>query len=236
MINKSRLKDVLTKYKQGFVSKEWSWANEKYKWEAIKHFQNNWNIDAKDFAAMLHNSLDKTKNLLSSYMNYPRQMIETFAEKAPEEVRDMFKTLFDESKDVCDRIKEFKDKAEILHKKYGEKDKQHYQRESPISIYLWLRYPEKYYIYKFGEVEKVAKKLNSDYTFKRGDYENNISNTAKLYDEICNELKLDTELVNLLRSRLTDTYYSDPNLKILTIGVAFYISRYYKQENASSVK
>lgn len=241
MINKSRLKDALTGYKKYFETSD-GWEYEKYKWEAVKCFQDNWNVNAEDFATMLHNSLDKTNNLLTAlskkFAYVPRQMIEMFAKNAPEEVRDMFKDLFDESKDVYDRIKEFKDKASNMHKKYGEKGKQHFQNGNAISTYLWLKYPDKYYIYKFGEDEKVAKELNSDFTYKKkkgADIEN-IRNTFNLYNEICEELKQDTELVKLFRSKLTNTCYEDPDLKTLAIDVAFYISRYYKQENASSVK
>ena len=52
MFDKFRLKDVLVDYKLDFVSSEW--ANEKYKWEAIKGFQDNWDVNAEDFTGMLH--------------------------------------------------------------------------------------------------------------------------------------------------------------------------------------
>lgn len=52
MFDKFRLKDVLVDYKLDFVSNEW--VNEKYKWEAIKCFQDNWDVNAEDFADMLH--------------------------------------------------------------------------------------------------------------------------------------------------------------------------------------
>lgn len=109
---------------------------------------------------------------------------------------------------------------------------QHYQYENAISTYLWLRYPDKYYIYKFGEIKAVADELESDYRFKKGAYADNIRNFYKLYDEICEELKQDTELINLFKSQLTDTCYSDPELKTLTFDVGFYISRYYAQKSA----
>ena len=86
---------------------------------------------------------------------------------------------------------------------------------------FWLRYPDKYYIYKYGEIKTTADELNSDYTFKKGAYADNIRGTIKFYDEICDELKLDTELVNLFRSQLTETCYPDPELKTLTIDVGF---------------
>lgn len=228
MFDKFRLKDVLVDYKKNFVTTEW--GNEKYKWEAVKCFQDNWDVNADDFADMLSRSLAKTLNLLASTNNFPRGMIEGFAKTAPEEVRAMFINLYDESKDVYDRIKAFKDQSSIMLEKYGNGAAQHYQYENAITIYLWLRYPDKYYIYKYGEIKTVADELGSDYRFKKGAYADNIRSFIKFYDEICDELKLDTELVNLLKSQLTDTCYPDPDLKTLTIDVGFYISRYYSQK------
>ena len=159
-------------------------------------------------------------------------MIVGFAKAAPEEVRSMFIALFDESKDVFERIDAFKLQSSILLEKYGNGAAQHYQYENAISTNLWLRYPNKYYIYKFGEVKTVASELEADYQFKKGAYADNIRNFLRLYDEISATLKEDTELVNLFQSQLTETCYPDPELKTLTIDVGFYISRYYSQKDA----
>lgn len=231
MFDQFRLKDVLVAYKQNFVAKQW--GDEKYKWEAVKWFQDNWDVNAPDFAEMLNRSLDKTFNLLASNNNFPKGMIVGFAKSAPEEVRAMFIALFDESKDVFERLDAFKMQSSILLEKYGNGAAQHYQYENAISTYLWLRYPDKYYIYKFGEVKTVASELESDYRFKKGAYADNIRNFLKLYDEISAALKEDTELVNLFQSQLTDTCYPDPELKTLTIDVGFYISRYYSQKDSA---
>ena len=231
MFDQYRLKDVLIQYKQNFVSSQW--GNEKYKWEAVKWFQDNWDVNASDFAEMLSRSLDKTFNLLASNNNFPKGMIVGFAKAAPEEVRAMFIALFDESKDVFERMDAFKMQSTVLLEKYGNGAAQHYQYENAISTYLWLRYPDKYYIYKFGEVKAVASELESDYRFKKGAYADNIRNFLKLYDEISVALKEDTELVNLFQSQLTDACYPDPELKTLTIDIGFYISRYYSQKDAA---
>ena len=232
MFEQFRLTEVLVQYKQNFVSK--LWGEEKYKWEAVKWFQDNWDVNAPDFAEMLNRSLDKTYNLLASANNFPTGMIVGFAKSAPEEVRAMFLSLYDESKDVYERINAFKMQSTVLLEKYGNGAAQHYQYENAISTYLWLRFPDKYYIYKFGEVKTVASELESDYRFKKGAYADNIRNFLKLYDEISVALKEDTELVNLFQSQLTDTCYPDPQLKTLTIDVGFYISRYYSQKEASA--
>lgn len=234
MFDQFRLKDVLAQYKQSFVSTQW--GNEKYKWEAVKWFQDNWDVNASDFPEMLSRSLDKTFNLLASNNNFPKGMIVGFAKAAPEEVRAMFIALFDESQDVFERMNAFKMQSSILLEKYGNGAAQHYQYENAISTYLWLRYPDKYYIYKFGEVKTVSSELESDYRFKKGAYADNIRNFLRLYDEISAALKEDTELVNLFQSQLTDTCYPDPELKTLTIDVGFYISRLYSHENAEKAE
>ena len=234
MFNQYRLKEVLAEYKQNFVSKQW--GEEKYKWEAVKWFQDNWDVKAPDFAEMLSRSLDRTFNLLASVNNFPKGMIVGFAKAAPEDVRAMFIDLFDESKDVFERMNAFKLQSSILLERHGNGTAQHYQYENAISTYLWLRYPDKYYIYKFGEVKTVASELESDYKFKKGAYADNVRSFLRFYDEISEALKQDTELVNLFQSQLTETCYPDPELKTLTIDVGFYISRMFsqsKQDNNS---
>lgn len=225
-----RLKEVLVQYKKDFLPKHWN--DEKYKWEAVKCFQDNWNVKAEDFADMLSRSLSKTYNLLASMNNFPARMITGFAKTAPEEVRAMYIDLFDETKEVYERINAFKMQSSILLEKYGNGAGQHYQYENAITTYLWLRYPDKYYIYKFGEVKAASDVLESDYRFKKGAYADNIWNFYKFYDEICEELKQDTELVNLFRSQLTSDCYPDPELKTLTFDVGFYISREYSKKDS----
>ena len=63
MFDRSRLQDVLAYYKLDFVPK--LWKNEKFKWEAVKWFQDHWDVNAPDFADMLNLSLQKTFNLLA---------------------------------------------------------------------------------------------------------------------------------------------------------------------------
>ena len=102
MFDKFRLKAALVEYKKRFVQTQW--PDEKYKWEAVQCFQVNWDVNSDDFAGMLTKALSQTGNLLASVNNFPAKMITKFAEIAQEEVRAMFIELFDESKDVYERI------------------------------------------------------------------------------------------------------------------------------------
>lgn len=233
MFDKSQLKAALVEYKKSFIQTQW--PKEKYKWEAVKGFQDNWDENSDDFDGMLKKALSQTGNLLASVNNFPAKMISVFAERAPEEVRPMFIELFDESKDVYERINSFKQNSDTLLERYGNGVANHYQNENAISTYLWLRYPDKYCIYKFSEIKKVSSKLKSKYSFKKGAYKDNIRNFLPFYDEICVELQQDEELKNMLASQITETCYSDPELRTLTIDVGFFISRYLnKDEDAPS--
>ena len=97
MFDRARLQEILVHYKKDFV--DFEWANEKYKWVAVQNFQENWDVNAEDFADMLTRSLSKTVNLLASMNNFPARMITEFAWTSPEEVRAMFLRLFDETVD-----------------------------------------------------------------------------------------------------------------------------------------
>ena len=233
MFNKIRLKQILAEYKKVFVQQQW--PNEKYKWEAVQCFQENWDINSADFAQMLKKSLDQVGNLLMSANNFPAEMITSFAQVAPEEVRFMYMELYDESKDLCERIANFKNKSNTLLERHGNGAAQHYQYENAIMTYLWLRYPDKYYIYKFSEVKAVSSELQSDYRFKKGAYVDNIRNFMALYDEICAELQQEDELRNLLNSQITSTCYADPELRYLTFILSFFIFRYWNKEELTKV-
>ena len=233
MFNEGKFDSIITEYKKQFIQSQW--PKEKFKWEAVKCFQDNWDINADDFIEMLKKSLAKTENLLSSKNNFPKDTIINLAKLYPNEVCKMFIELFDESKNIYERISTFKENSEALFKKSEETDNRHYQTENAITIYLWLRYPDKYYIYKFSDVVAVSNELESNYIFKRGEFSNNIENFFKFYDEICSKLQSDNELKNILSSVITDTCYPDPELKTLTIDIGYFISRYYSNENDSDI-
>ena len=230
MFNEGKFDSVITEYKKQFIQSQW--AKEKFKWEAVKCFQDNWDVDAINFTEMLKNSLAKTGNLLASKNNFPKDTIISFSERNQDKVRKMFSELFNENETLHKRISSFKEEAKSLLKNINNNS---YQTENAITTYLWLKYPDKYYIYKFSEVVAVSNELESNYIFKRGEFTNNIENFFKFYDEISSKLQSDNELKNILSSVITDTCYPDPKLKTLTLDVGFFISRYYSNENDSDI-
>lgn len=229
MINFEKLKPVFEGYKDYFPS---HWKDEKYKWQAVQQFQDHWNIDAENFGEMFKEATKKTLNLLASGYAYPRAMVIEFAEADDQETRHMFRVLFDESRDLLERVEQFKHKAEELRQKYDDGTwKNHYQNTNAISTYLWLRYPDKYYIYKYTEYRKVALELSEDYKPKHGGSAETMIGGFRMYDEINAAILDDTELVELHRNAYSDDCYNDPFMKTATIDVGFYLSRFYNKDN-----
>ena len=167
MINRQKLSAALEEYKKDFDSE---WEDEKYKWQAVKCFQDNWDIDAGDFASMLAKSLEKTANLLASMNNFPKKMILQYAGEEAETVRAMFLRLYDESKEVTGRILRFQSDAQELCERLSP-GYVHYQRPMAITAYLWLKYPQKYEMYKYSVSKAAAEYIENPYKPVKGQTE-----------------------------------------------------------------
>ena len=232
MIDIVKLRPILAGYKAYFQS---HWDDEKYKWEAIKHFQDHWNIDAKNFGEMFKVATDKTFNLLASGYAYPRGMMINFAKADDAAARQMFRDLFDESRDLAERVDAFQTASEAIRAKYDDGTwRNHYQNTNAISVYLWLRYPEKYYIYKYEIYRDVAAELNSEYRPKRNGSVESLIGGFKMYDEVCKVISEDAGVTEMFRSAVTDTCYPDPQMRTVTVDVGFYLSRFFLEERKAA--
>lgn len=222
-INPAALRDYIKQYKDSFNQHRLGKDGEIYKWRAVRCFQDNWNLDAPDFPEMLKAALAQTNNLLASSNFFPRRMIKEFAKTEPETVRGMFHSLFNEGTDVIQRVKAFEYSSSLLRDKYFP-GKSTYQDPNSISTYLWLRFPDKYYIYKYGEAKEVAKKICG--LGMPTDKYDRLSFGFALFDALSDELAKDRELAKLSRNSLTDDAYPDNALKTLTVDMVFFISRH----------
>lgn len=218
------IKAIITEYKNDFQRLD---SEERYKWEAIKCFQDNWNPEAANFEDMLKAATAKAKNLLDSQSVFPRGMILEYAHNFPEETRQWFIALFDETAPLLERIQNFVKTAEVLNKKFfGDQaeEKAHYQDQHAISVYLTFRYPEKYYFYKRRMFVSVAQRIGYDNIPKQGKIE-----TLPAYFEMANEIRQvvlqDDDLKKLSQSRLNDVCYSDGDCTVLTQDLILFASR-----------
>lgn len=201
------------------------WRNEKFKWIAVKTFQKYWDVDAKNFVEMLKKSLSKTETLISSKQNFPREMIIELAGIDEEAVRSLFTHLFDETEDLFSRIEQFKSGANQLLKQHPQNAKQHFQNESTILTYLWLKYPDTYYIYRYQVTQDIIDFFNFPISLKRGDYKENINKFLLVYNTIRDYLVNNTELPYILGGLIDKSCYEDTHLNTLTIDFCYFISQ-----------
>lgn len=228
MIDNAKLNAVLEGYKAYFPT---HWHAEMYKWEAIKHFQEHWDIDAPNFGEMFKEATAKTYNLLATGYAYPRATIIDFAKLDEEAVREMFRDLFDETKDLAERVVSFQNESESIRVKYDDGGwKNHYQNTNAISTYLWLMYPDKYYIYRFEVVRDTAVELGTEFKPKRNGSVDSLIGGFQMYDGLCESIKDNTEIIEMFNAAVTDTCYSDPEFKTLTTDFGYYLSAFYLKE------
>ena len=233
-IDRERLKPVLAGYKAYFPA---HWQDERYKWEAVQHFQRYWDIEATNFGEMFKEATAKTYNLLASGYVYPRKMILEFAKIDDEAVRQMFRNLFDESHDLAERVAAFQVSAEEIRMAHDDGSwRNHYQNTNAISTYLWLRYPDRYYIYKYEIYRDVANELDTDYRPKRDGSVESMIGGYQIYDVLCETVKEDGEIADMIAEALDASCYRDLQLKTATIDVGFYLSRFYLDEKMTAEK
>ena len=132
MFDREVFQQILSSYKADFL--EELWPQERFKWVAVKQFQDHWDANAENFGSMLEKALAETHNLMATVHFYPRSMILRFAHDFPEETRAMFINLFDESKDPIDRIMRFIADANLFEDRYEDRYwGLHYQTVNSVS-------------------------------------------------------------------------------------------------------
>ena len=210
-MNMQIIKQYIQKYKEQF---EFVHKEEIYKWRAVKCFQDNWNIDSKEFYFMLGKSLKRTMNLLSSNNYYPRGVLLENSEVSPKEVRSLFIGLFNENVDLMSRIKNFrKDFIELNKNNFT--NPHHDQDDRAIMVYLALRFPERYFLYKFRMFKFFALKVDYPYLPIAGRIEN-VTQFTNMCNLIKSELRKDQELLKKHKDRIKDDCYFDEDFNILT--------------------
>jgi hypothetical protein len=211
-MNIQLVKSYIEEYKKEFDRVH---NQEIYKWYAIKQFQENFDINSKDFYSNIEISLAKSDNLLVSHNYFPKGMLLENVKKSPEQVREMFKILFDEDFDFLERIENFRAEFSPLSKVNFPNKKNHYQDHRAVVVYLTLMYPERYFFYKFGMFKNFTEKVDYPYKPVKGRIEN-IGQFHSLCELVRYEIEKDQELLKLHESRLGNESYRDKSHNVLT--------------------
>lgn len=233
MINEQKVQTILESYRNDF---EQRWSFEKYKWEAVRQFQLHWNIKSRNFEEMFTDATAKTKDLLTATNYYPRAVMRGFAAINRDMTKAIFANLFNEQKDLIKRIERFLADVEHIRQDYGEGIwRQHYQNLNAVSTYLWLRYPDTYYLYNFVDCYGVAKELDSSFVPRHGGQLANLIGAYEMYGEICRIIAQDKELRQLFLRLRTPSCWPDKASHIMTADFCRYVSRRYAQPSAEGL-
>ena len=205
--------------------------DEVYKWEAVKCFQDNWNPTTDNFSKMLNDALAKTANLLDTGFAYPRAMIKTYAEHDSEIVKQMFIDLFDDTKDLSARIDSFIASSVAIQKKYPQLGKSHYQTANVVSVYLWLKNPDKYFVYKPQLDKDVLELLSSDLELRGGNgYK--VKQFYSFMDAVKDELIKNKTITDFIESHLTDESWKKDSSCTIANDFVFFVGNFLDDYSA----
>lgn len=235
------IQEAVAYYKENFAA---CWADEKYKWIAVKHFQDTWDIEAEDFANMLENAFSKTNNLLQGGMYYAYKMLCTLAKQNPEKMRSLFRMLYDEKLLMVDRLQPFRDGCDEMMEEYRKnaedpkKAKNHYQDLRALCVYLTFRYPEKYYLFKYKMYADFKNLTDYHETSTEKDSEiRKYDNYARMCKTVLDIVMEDPELREMQKKQVESELdcYSDPGFHLLAQTI-IYVNNGREDEKATTSK
>lgn len=201
-------------YKQLLVSDKK--YDERYKWEALKNFQDNWNIEADDFKTMYDKSLysKEGNNLWAGTYFFPKAVMLRFIDHDKERVRQMFRDLYNEEEGIDKRIDRFVFNCDKTLEEVQEVDKSvknhFHDGQRIVSLYLAFRYPEKYAIYKYTEFKIFMEQVQATNIPGTGEFER----FFKVVRTIYGFLKKDSEVLRLQEETLNDDCYKGETLML----------------------
>lgn len=240
-MNKENLDKLISNYISNFDYINNETNMEYYKWEAVKHFQDYWDIDAPDFAGMFKEALRESNNLINNKFVQPTNGILKLAEnpELTEIVRQMFRDLLvDDGGDIDkrqDKIYAFLEKADELINIHFKGSWKYAQDTRTVIFYLSFIEPDKNYMFKATQAKEFMYCIEYGKDFGSGE---NFS--LRKYYEMCDELVLaikeTPELLELHKNRMSETMWADKNYHILAYDIIYSAIVYNLYNNITIVK
>ena len=140
-----------------------------YHWEAQQNFQKNWDETAQNFAEMYENSLQnsKTQRIWQTQRWQPKRVMALLMRYNPETTKLMFQDLFDETKEVENRIGRFLFVCDDLMADYKKDHKtsiennHHHDDYIMLAFYLAYRFPALYAPYDFNDFRAAMQRFQA---------------------------------------------------------------------------
>lgn len=187
--------DLISHYKT-YIAKS-KMQDEVYKWELVKKHKGRPDTNAEDFTAEIKSI--KFHNLIYAMSI---AVINHLAKDKPEELRELFKALFNESQPLKDRIINFNEDSLVLYRSLGE-TLGHHQDERAIAAYLTFHNPEKYTLYKSTFYKKFCELMG---VASKGKNEKYVHYMELLDEFVENYIKPDHELIDEVKGYIPECY------------------------------
>lgn len=213
---------------------------EGYKFNCVNTFQSNFDIEATDLAGNLDKSIE-TNNLVVGAMYFPKKMLLIYALQYPNETREILRNLFDDSKDIAERINHTKTAFEQLeHKRASIED------HKPYNTYIGLRFislllgyynPNKYNALKPSEWKVFARFMNSDFGIPQKTSHGDQYIIYSEYIESLRDYLIDRPEISEVKSSLTEgLQFKDEEYRWMTQDVIFVTARAYANKKSAEHK
>ncbi len=183
-------------------------------WEIREHFRNNWVPGSENPVEMyresIHSDISRAFWVDENYR--PREMMSEFFKLQPDMTNQAFRELYDEDLDLLQRMDRFVfycDQLLVFYKaKYrGRSDNNHFNDYRIISLYLCLKYPEKYVPYRFEWLVAVCETFQARPIPDVEDPERYF----KIVRAVSGIMKKDEELMSLYKEALKKSGVNHPN-------------------------
>jgi Cdc6-like AAA superfamily ATPase len=203
------IKSLIENYKKRIAETELK--DEIYKWELVNENKGRPNPEALDFYQEIKDV--KFKNLIYAM---GMAVINHLAKDKPEELRQLFIKLFDETKELTERVKSFNKDTLKIYRELGE-TLQHHQDERSIATYLTFHDSEKYTFYKSSFYKKYCKLIGVKEAKKNEKYTHYLT----LIDELIEKyIAPDNELIEQVKNLIPE-YYNGTNHRLLAQDILF---------------
>jgi hypothetical protein len=214
LMNLALIKKEIELYKSYIKSSNY---DELYKWEALKNFQDNWDIEKNDFRTVYDKSFYSRygNNLWANPHWFPKAVMLKLIDHDEERAREMFRNLFNEKEVIDKRIEQFVFHCDRILEEVYAKDKSvknhFHDGQRIVSLYLAFRFPDKYAIYKYTEFKTFMEKVQATDIPGTGEYERFFKVVRTLFNKY---LKVDAELMKIHNCLLTDECYKGETLML----------------------
>lgn len=172
-------------------------SDEVYKWQMVAEFRGRPNTEAPDFKEEI-----RSMKYLNLVYAMGLAVLNTLAENKAEQLRDCFRYLFDEEKELKDRLQYFNEETLKIYREL-EPNLSHHQDERSMATYLTIYNPQKYTFYKSGFYTKYCKLIGVKPAKKNDKY---VHYLELLDDFIEGYIKPDSELIEQVKSLIPDLY------------------------------